>query len=46
MGVKVVLLGPAIIIPPNCTDLFIVAYILLDIIKNCLGELLLCLSRL
>lgn len=25
---------PAIIVPPNCTDLFVVAYVLLDTVKK------------
>lgn len=31
-------LFPAVIVPPNCTDLFVVAYVLLDTVKNLSGN--------
>lgn len=33
-GVRMVLLGPGSIVPPNCTDLFVVASVLLDTVKK------------
>lgn len=41
-GVKRLSLVPAALVPPSCTDRFVVAYVLLDTVRNYLEMVLFC----